>query len=85
MVFADDAVLGRVQSGKRGRSGSNQASFVAAVELDHNGHPHHVRFDAIGNVKGTTLAGFAAARDLVGAHGAIIVSPRQSSELEPFR
>lgn len=104
VVFADDAVLGGVQSGKRGRTGSNKASFVAAVELDDDGHPHHVRFDAIGNLKGTTLAtwaraalhpqahlvtdglaSFAAAGAVVDTYGAIIVSPRRSSDLEPFR
>lgn len=103
VVVADDAVLGGVRSGKPGRGSENKAPFVAAVELDEEGHPHRVRFDAIDDLKGTTLAAwaksalhptvhlvtdalasFAAAGALVAAHGAIIVSPHKSSELEPF-
>jgi len=59
VVFADDAVLGGVHSGKPGRGSENKAPFVAAVELDDNGHPQHVRFDAINDCKGATLAAWA--------------------------
>lgn len=104
VVVADDAVLGGVHHGKPGRGSENKAPFVAAVELDDDGHPWHVRFDAITDCKGETLAAwaqsaldpeahlvtdglasFAAAGTQVGAYGAIIVSPRKSSDLEPFR
>ena len=33
---------------------------MAAVELDEDGHPQHVRFDTIDDVKGETLANWAA-------------------------
>ena len=104
VVVADDAVLGGVHAGKPGRGSENKSPFIAAVELDDDGHPRHVRFDAIADVKGTTLAAwaeraldpdvhlvtdglasFACAGAVVAQYGAIIVSPRKSSDLEPFR
>ena len=78
--------------------------LLAAVDLDDDGWPQHVRFDAIDNLKGATLAAwaeraldpsvhlvtdglavFASAGAMVAEYGAIIVGPRKSSELEPFR
>jgi len=59
VVFADDSVLGGVHSGKPGRGSENKAPFVAAVELNGDGHPQHVRFDAIDDYKGETLAAWA--------------------------
>lgn len=104
VVLADDATVGGVKAGKPGRSSENKAQFMAAVELDENGNPQHVRFDTIADVKGSTLArwattalhasahlvtdglaSFNAAGARVANYGAIIVSPRQSSELEVFR
>jgi transposase-like protein len=103
VVVADDAVLGGVHSGKPGRGSENKAPFMAAVELNDDGHPQHVRFDAIDDLTGESmaawaksalhpeahlvtdgLASFAAAGAVVAAYGAIIVSPRKSSDLEPF-
>lgn len=104
VVMADDAVLGGVHKGKPGRGSENKAPFVAAVELSEEGHPQHVRFDAIDDLTGTTmaawavsalhpsvhlvtdgLASFASAGAAVAEYGAIVVGPRKSSELEPFR
>ena len=104
VVFADDAVLGGVHAGKPGRGSQNKSPFIAAVELDDDGHPQHVRFDAVDDLKGATLAtwaeralhpdvhlvtdglaSFASAGAVVAEYGAIIVSPRKSSDLEPFR
>lgn len=59
VVLADDAVLGGVQAGKPGRGSENKAPFIAAVELDDNGHPHHVRFDPITDYRGTTFRDWA--------------------------
>jgi len=59
VVFADDAVLGGVHPGKPGRGSQNKAPFMAAVELDDNGHPGHVRFDPIDDYKGTTFSAWA--------------------------
>lgn len=59
VVFADDALLGGVHSGKPGRGSENKAPFVAAVELDGAGNPHHVRFDAIDDCTSETLAEWA--------------------------
>ncbi len=103
VVLADDAYLGGVRAGKPGRGSTNKVPFMAAVELNAEGHPQHVRFDPIADLKGATLASWArtalheavhlvtdglaslaAAGAVVGAHGAIIVGPRQSSDLEVF-
>lgn len=59
MVFADDAVLGGERAGKPGRGSENKAPFITAVELDDNGHPQQVRFDAIDDYKGETYAAWA--------------------------
>ena len=59
LVFADDAVLGGVHAGKPGRGSQNKAPFMAAVELDDDGHPRQVRFDPIADYKGTTFADWA--------------------------
>ena len=59
VVFADDAVLGGVHPGKPDRGSQNKAPFMAAVELDDNGYPGHVRFDPIDDYKGTTFSAWA--------------------------
>ena len=59
VVFADDAVLGGVHAGKPGRGSENKAPFMAAVELDDDGYPHHVRFDPIADYTGNSYAGWA--------------------------
>jgi len=103
-VVADDAYLGGVHCGKRGRGSENKVPFVAAVELDRDGHPQPVRLDAIADLKGTSvrawakraldpqahpvtdgLASLGAAAREVAAYGAIVVSPRKSSEVSPFQ
>jgi len=68
VVFADDATLGGVKAGKPGRGSENKALFVAAVELNEQGHPQHVSFDPLDDVKGRTLADWAAARLDPGVH-----------------
>ena len=55
LVFADDAVLGGAHAGKPGRGSENKSPFMAAVELDANGHPGYVRFDALSDYKGCDL------------------------------
>lgn len=59
VVFADDAVLGGVRAGKPGRGSENKAPFIAAVDLDENGYPQHVRFDPIPDYRGTTFRDWA--------------------------
>lgn len=100
VVGADDAVGG----GKRGRGAEGKAVFIAAVEVDDDGHPRHVRFDVLPDLKGDTLrawvrkaldpdthrvtdalASLGCAGAHVASHGAIVVSPRQSSEIAAFR
>ena len=68
MVPADDAVLGGVHPGKPGRGSQNKAPFVAAVELNDEGHPLHVRFDPITDLKGSTLADWARTALHEGVH-----------------
>ena len=103
-VVADDAYLGGVRAGKRGRGSENKVPFMAAVELDEQGHAQHLRFDPLSDLKAATvrewagraldptahlvtdgLASLAAAGSAVAAHAAIVVTPRHSSDLEPFR
>jgi ribosomal protein L37AE/L43A len=57
VVVAANAVLRgkRRGGGKRGRGAEGKAAFIAAVELDEDGHPRHVRFDPLPDLKGDTL------------------------------
>ena len=104
-VVADDAVVGGKRSGgKRGRGAEGKAVLIAAVKIDDDGYPQHVRFDPLPDLKGDTLrawvrkaldpdaqlftdafASLACAGAEVAAYGAIVVSPRKSSEIETFR
>jgi hypothetical protein len=53
MVVADDAVVsGNRSGGQRGRGAKGKAVFIAAVELDDDGHPEHVRFEPLPDLKG---------------------------------
>jgi hypothetical protein len=56
MLVADAALPGGVRKGKRGRGLPNKRPFVAAVELDEEGHPRRVRFDAVPDCSGAPLA-----------------------------
>jgi ribosomal protein L37AE/L43A len=46
-VVIDDAYLGGERQGKRGRGSENKIPFVAAVQLNEEGHPHFVCFDLV--------------------------------------
>ena len=59
-VVADDAYLGGKRAGKPGRGSENKVPFIAAVELDEDGHPQHVRFDALPDLKGVSVEAWAA-------------------------
>jgi predicted RNA-binding Zn-ribbon protein involved in translation (DUF1610 family) len=56
VVFADDPLLGSVHSGKAGRGSENRAPFVSAAALDGAGNLQYVRYDAIDDCAGETLA-----------------------------
>lgn len=47
-VVIDDAYLGGEHRGKAGRGSENKVPFVAAVELNEDGHPIYARFDVVG-------------------------------------
>lgn len=68
VVVADDAVLGGVHVGKPGRGSENKSPFIAAVELDDNGNPHHVRFDPIADYTSETFADWAKSALRPSAH-----------------
>jgi transposase-like protein len=104
VVVADDAYLGGMHAGKPGRGSQNKVPFIAAVELNEEGHPLHVRLDPLPDLKGASilawatkaldpsahlvtdaLSSLAAAKAAVANYGAIVVSPRRSSDLEAFR
>jgi len=76
VAFADDAVLGGEQTGKPGRGSENKAPFMVAVELDHDGYPRHVRFDAIANDQGETFSAWATSALHLNA-GLVYGWPRQ--------
>jgi hypothetical protein len=59
VVMADGAILGGEHADKPGRSPENKVPFMAAVEFDDERHPPGVRFDAIDDLKDTTLATWA--------------------------
>jgi len=46
-VVIDDAYLGGEQRGKAGRGSENKVPFLAAVELNEEGHPVVARFDVV--------------------------------------
>ena len=63
-VEVDDAYLGGVRPGKRGRGAAGKAPFVVAVETrvdakDGEIHPIHVRFDPLADFRKETLARWA--------------------------
>lgn len=60
VVVADDAYLGGKHAGKRGRGSENKVPFVAAVELDEDGHPHRVRFDPMPDLKAASVLAWAS-------------------------
>ena len=47
VVFADVAVLDGEHARKPGRGSEKKAPFMAALELNGEGHPGHVSFDVI--------------------------------------
>lgn len=59
VVVADDAYLGGKRAGKRGCGAENKVPFVAAVELDQDGHPWRVRFDPIADLTAASVQGWA--------------------------
>jgi len=50
-IVIDDAYLGGERRGKAGRGSENKIPFVAAVQLDENGHPQVARFDSVQGFK----------------------------------
>lgn len=58
-VVADDAYLGGVHKGKRGRGSENKVLFIAAVQLDAQENPSYVRFDLLPNLKKTSIRQWA--------------------------
>lgn len=67
-VVADDACLGGEHAGKPGRGSENKAWFMAAVELDEQNHPLHVRFDPLSDLTGESIAAWARAALHASAH-----------------
>jgi hypothetical protein len=48
-----------VHAGKPGRGSPNKMPFIAAVELSEDGHPWHVRLDALRDLKGGSILAWA--------------------------
>jgi transposase-like protein len=58
-VVIDDAYLGGERRGKAGRGSENKVPFVAAVQLNDEGHPLVVRFDPVNGFKKTDIGQWA--------------------------
>ena len=58
-MVADDGYLGGVHAGKPGRGSENKALLIAAVELNDDGCPQHVRFDPLPDLKEASVLAWA--------------------------
>lgn len=58
-LLADDASLGGAHAGKPGPGSENKAWFMAAVELDEDNHPIHIRLDPLPDLKGESIKAWA--------------------------
>jgi hypothetical protein len=54
-VVVDAADRGWVRAGKRSRGSENRVPFVAAVELNADSRPQHLRLDAIHDLKAVSV------------------------------
>ena len=59
IIQLDDAYWGGARSGKVGRGAAGKRPFVAAVALDEEGHPLHMRFSAVDGFKKKELTQWA--------------------------
>ena len=59
IIQLDDAYWGGVRAGKVGRGAAGKRPFVAAVSLNHEGHPIHMRFSAVDGFKKKELTQWA--------------------------
>ena len=59
IIQLDDAYWGGARSGKVGRGAAGKRPFVAAVALDDEGHPLHMRFSAVNGFKKKELTQWA--------------------------
>lgn len=60
-IQLDDAYWGGVQHGTRGRGAKGKRPFVAAVSMNEDGHPIHMRFSAVEGFKTKELTQWAKA------------------------
>ncbi len=67
-IVLDDAYLGGEHKGKAGRGSENKVPFVAAVELNEQGHPQVVRFDRVTGFKQTEIEDWAKRYVQAGSH-----------------
>ena len=58
-IVIDDAYLGGERRGKAGRGSENKVPFVAAVQLDEDGHPQVARFDSVQGFKQADIQNWA--------------------------
>lgn len=58
-IVIDDAYLGGERRGKAGRGSENKVPFVAAIQVDEEGHPQCVRFDPVDGFKKAEISQWA--------------------------
>ena len=59
-VRADDAYLGGVRQGKRGRGAENKTLFILAVECTEDNHPLNCRLDLLPDLTGASVIEWAS-------------------------
>jgi len=59
LVIADDAYLGGVHHGKRGRGAEGKTQITVAVQCTAKGHPLYVRLDPLQSLKGASVKAWA--------------------------
>ena len=67
-IVIDDAYLGGEHQGKAGRGSENKIPFVAAVQLDVDGHPQVARFDRVKGFKKEDIQDWAERYLAAGSH-----------------
>lgn len=68
VVQLDDAYLGGERAGgKAGRGSENKVPFVAAVSLNHKGHPMHLKLNLVSGFTSTAIGAWAKASLIPGS------------------
>ena len=59
LVIADDAYLGGVHHGKRGRGSENKTPIIVAIQCSVDNHPLYAKLDSLQDLKGASVQAWA--------------------------